>query len=159
MIAKVFTKSNKVSLLLFAFLLWGGASELMAQKGPVNTKRGVAIQGYDAVSYFQGKASEGDARWSSKWEGNTYRFSSAENKALFEANPQKYLPQYGGFCAYAMAVKGDKVAINPKTFEIRDGKLYLFYNKWINNTFESWQEEGPEKLVVQADKNWKAHLK
>ncbi len=159
MIAQVFTKQNR-ALYFFLSLLFGlGTFNLQAQKGPVNAKRGLAVQGYDVVSYFNGKAQKGTSDYTVKWEGNTYQFTSSEHRDTFEANPEKFLPQYGGYCAYAMAVKGNKVSVNPETFEIRNGKLYLFYNKWINNTLESWLEEGPEKLVGQADKNWKSHLK
>jgi YHS domain-containing protein len=64
-------------------------------------------------------------------QGVTYYFSSAENKALFKANPAKYEPEYGGWCAYAMGKNGEKVNIDPATFKIMNGKLYLFYNKYF----------------------------
>jgi beta-xylosidase len=64
------------------------------------------------------------------------------------------VPQYGGYCAFAMAIKWEKVSIDPETFEIRDGKLYLFYNSWGTNTFTSWIKEGPAQLILKADKNW-----
>ena len=65
-----------------------------------------------------------------------------------------YVPQYGGWCAYALGAKAKKVSIDPETYEIRDGKLYLFYNAFFNNTLESWLEEGPKELQKKADKNW-----
>ena len=64
------------------------------------------------------------------------------------------MPQYGGWCAYAMADKGEKVSINPKTFEIRDGKLYLFYNSWGTNTLDLWKKENVKGLQKKADQNW-----
>ena len=72
----------------------------------------------------------------------------------FKSAPNKYIPAYGGYCAYALGAKGERVAINPETFEIRDGKLYLFYNSWGINTFKMWQEGGAEQLKAKADKNW-----
>lgn len=119
-----------------------------------NSNNGVAAKGYDVVAYFSNKAVKGKSEFQAKHDGLTYKFSTARNKELFEKNPEKYVPQYGGWCAYAMGTSGDKVDINPETYEIRDGKLYLFYNKFFTNTLESWLEENPDKLVKQADKNW-----
>ena len=73
---------------------------------------------------------------------------------MFLKNPSKYEPQYGGWCAYAMGSAGEKVEINPETFKIIDGKLYLFYNAYFNNTLKSWNKE-ETKLKSQADTNWK----
>jgi len=84
-----------------------------------------------------------------------FKFSNAENKITFENDPKKYIPQYGGWCAYAMGVSGDKVNVDPETFETRDGKLYLFYNAFRTNTLNKWTEEGPEQLRKKADENWK----
>ena len=126
---------------------------VQAQK-PVNTLMGVAVKGYDVVSYFDQKAKRGSQNFEHKHEGTTYYFSSAANKEKFIANPQKFLPQYGGFCAYAMGKTGDQVDINPNTFEIRDGKLYLFYNSLFNNTLKSWIKEKPSSLIPVANKNW-----
>ena len=156
MIAKVFTPPDRVFFLFLSLLAYSG---IVAQSGPVNSKKGLALQGYDAVSYFQEKPLKGSSEISTEFEGHRYLFSSAENKSLFEANPKKYLPQYGGYCAYAMALKGSKVPINPTTYEIRGDKLYLFYNKGKNNTLEFWLKQGPQELVSQADDHWKAHLK
>ena len=69
------------------------------------------------------------------------------------------MPQYGGYCAYAVAIKGEKIGVNPKTFQIIDDKLYLFYNKWGVNTLENWNDEGVEKLQVQANENWEKIVK
>ena len=92
---------------------------------------------------------------STEYDGVKFYFSSQENLKAFKENPTKYVPQYGGFCAYAMGVKGSKVPVNPETFEIRDGKLYLFYNRGSTNTLSLWTKEGAEQLKVKADKNWK----
>jgi YHS domain-containing protein len=120
-----------------------------------NTKRGFVAEGYDVVSYFNQKAEKGNKNFTAEFDGAKFKFFSKENLTIFKENPKKYIPQYGGFCAYAIGVKGEKVDIDPKTFEIREGKLYLFYNSWGTNTFELWQKEGAVKLQKQADKNWK----
>ncbi len=121
-----------------------------------NIQKGYVAEGYDVVAYFDGTAIEGNDRFTSLYEDAKYKFSSKENLETFKKNPDKYIPQYGGWCAYAMAINGDKVSINPETFEIRDGKLYLFYNKAFTNTLKSWLEENPANLVKKADKNWSA---
>ncbi|MEX0360983.1 MAG: YHS domain-containing (seleno)protein, partial [Allomuricauda sp.] len=77
-----------------------------------------------------------------------------ENLNVFKADPDKFVPQYGGYCAYAVAVSGKRVNVNPETFEIRDDKLYLFYNSGNTNTLELWLKESPEKLRTKADQNW-----
>jgi hypothetical protein len=119
-----------------------------------NTKKDFVANGYDVVSYFNNKAEKGDEKFSTTFDTVKFKFSTKENLDLFKENPKKYVPQYGGYCAYAIGKTGEKVKINPETFEIRDGKLYLFYNSWGTNTLELWQEEGAEKLQKQADKNW-----
>jgi YHS domain-containing protein len=117
-------------------------------------KSGLAIQGYDPVAYFTGhKAIEGKKEISIYYNGVTYRFSTVKNRDLFKANPVKYEPQYGGWCAYAMGAKGEKVAIDPETFKVLDGKLYLFYNKLFNNTLPKWNED-EINLKNNADRSW-----
>ncbi|MGC6431819.1 MAG: YHS domain-containing (seleno)protein, partial [Jejuia sp.] len=98
----------------------------LTQSLDINTKKGYAAHGYDVVAYFNNEAIEGDKNHSAIFEGVTYKFSSEANLNTFIENPVKYIPQYGGYCAYAVALKSDKVSINPKTFLIVDGKLYLF---------------------------------
>ena len=120
-----------------------------------NTKQGFVAEGYDVVSYFNNKAEKGNKEFTAEFDGVKFKFSSKDNLEIFKKSPKKYIPQYGGYCAYAVGVKAERVAINPKTFEIRDGKLYLFYDSWGTNTLELWQKEGAEKLQKQADKNWK----
>lgn len=120
-----------------------------------NLENKVAILGYDPVAYFnQGKAVKGKKEVSASYQGVIYKFSSNENKDAFLKNPSKYEPQYGGWCAYAMGSAGEKVEINPETFKIIDGKLYLYYNAYFNNTLKSWnKDEG--NLKSKADNNWK----
>lgn len=124
-----------------------------------NTKKGFAAEGYDVVAYFDNEAIEGDKAFSTVHGGVNYKFGSAANLEKFKQAPEMYLPQYGGYCAYAVGKTGKKVAVNPKTFEIRNGKLYLFYNAGKNNTLEFWLRESPDELVKKADANWKKIIK
>jgi hypothetical protein len=71
----------------------------------------------------------------------------------FKANPEKYKPAYGGWCAYAMGENGEKVKVDPETYKIVDGKLYLFYNFWTTNTLDDWNKN-EKKLKEAADRNW-----
>jgi YHS domain-containing protein len=124
-----------------------------------NLEKGIALGGYDPVSYFTiKKATVGSPTISAKYQGVIYHFSSEANKKEFLMNPSKYEPEYGGWCAYAMGDNGSKVEINPKTFKIMDGKLYLFYNAYFNNTLTTWNKD-EKKLKANADKNWSNTIK
>ena len=119
-----------------------------------NLEKNVAIQGYDPVAYFkQGKAVKGKKEITASYEGVVYYFSMPVNKEYFLKNPSKFEPQYGGWCAYAMGDSNEKVSINPETFKISNGKLYLFYNAFFNNTLKSWNKE-ESRLMMKADVNW-----
>ena len=120
-----------------------------------NTKKGYVVKGYDVVSYFENKAEEGNKAYTTTYDGAKFKFTSQSHLDTFKANPKQYLPEYGGYCAYAIAEKGKKVSVDPETFEIRDGKLYLFYNSWGNNTLESWLKKDVKALVIKADQSWK----
>jgi hypothetical protein len=133
-------------------LLLSSSTTFFAQN--YNTKQGFVAEGYDVVSYFNNKAEKGNKEFTTEFDEVKFKFSSKKNLEIFKKSPKKYIPQYGGYCAYALGVKAEKVAVNPKTFEIRDGKLYLFYDSWGINTFELWKKEGAEKLQKQANKNW-----
>lgn len=125
-----------------------------AQKPEYNVKKGYVAEGYDVVSYFQGGPLEGDSKYSLTYDGVQFKFANEENMKAFKMEPTRYVPQYGGWCAYAVAENNSKVGINPESYEIRDGKLYLFYNAFFTNTLESWLEAGPEELRDKADENW-----
>ncbi|MBA2746262.1 MAG: YHS domain-containing protein [Flavisolibacter sp.] len=123
------------------------------------TASSLAIQGYDPVAYFlQGKAVEGSKSNAVVYEGLTYYFSSAQNKEAFKAAPAKYEPQNGGWCAYAMGAKGEKVSVDPKTYKIVNEKLYLFYNKYFTNTLKSWNKD-EVSLRAKADASWTKFFK
>lgn len=131
------------------------SSILFAQSSKnINQQNGVANYGYDVVSYFSGNPQQGSAKTAVKYQGTDYYFANYENKAKFQKEPGKYLPQYGGYCAFAMGDYGKKVDVNPKTYKITDGKLYLFYNKLLTNTLTSWNKD-EKNLTIKADKNWK----
>ena len=109
-----------------------------------------AIEGYDVVSYFvDNKAVKGDSRLSYKFQGAEWHFSSKKNLKAFIASPRKYTPQYGGYCAYAVA-KGQKARVNPKAFEVYKGKLYLNYSTGI---LKRWKED-KDSNIKEANKNW-----
>jgi YHS domain-containing protein len=123
--------------------------------GHLNTKLNVAMEGYDPVSYFtNGQAVKGNKNFAVKSNGIVYICSSRENLELFKQSPEKYKPQYGGWCAYAMGAKGTKVEVDPETFKIIQGKLFLFYNKGFTNTRSLWNKDEPA-LKTKADLNWK----
>ena len=119
-----------------------------------NVENKVGIQGYDPVAYFkQGKAVKGKKELAASYQGIVYYFANETDKAAFLKNPTAYEPQYGGWCAFAMGDYGEKVEVDPETFKILDGKLYLFYNKFLNNTLKSWNKN-ETKLKKNADANW-----
>ncbi len=136
--------------LLFSFFIIIAS----AQQIDYNTKKSFVAEGYDVTEYFNNKAIKGDSKIIATHDNVKYAFATQDNLNKFKSNPDKFIPQYGGYCAYAVAVNNDKVDINPKTFEIRDSKLYLFYNSWGVNTLEKWSAENPKQLQAKADANW-----
>jgi YHS domain-containing protein len=132
-----------------------GQDGAQLRKSQFNLDNGIAISGHDPVAYFkENKAIKGKKELAVFHQGITYYFSSSENKEEFKKDPSKYEPQYGGWCAYAMGKDGSKVEIDPGTFKIIDGKLYLYYNKFFNNTLKSWNKD-ESNLKTKADVNWK----
>ena len=119
---------------------------------PVNKSLlgGVAIDGYDPVAYFvDGKPVEGSKQWSHDWNGATWRFASAAHRDLFAEAPEKYAPQYGGYCAWAVG-HGYTAGIEPEAWTIHDGKLYLNYELEIR---EKWMQD-ITAWVAAGDENW-----
>ena len=109
-----------------------------------------AIRGYDTVAYFtENKAVKGIKEHVYEYKGVKWLVASAENKELFIANPEKYEPQYGGYCAYAVS-KGGTASVEPDQFTVHNGKLYLNYNASIN---EKWLQD-KDGFIAKADQNW-----
>ncbi len=125
-----------------------------AAEPPVFQDGGVAIRGYDPVAYFtRGKPVAGSAKHTLRWKGAVWRFASAKHLAMFKADPAKYAPQYGGYCAYAVS-RNYTAKIEPDAWTIHKGKLYLNYNKFIR---AAWEREKPAN-IVKGDRNWPAVL-
>ena len=115
---------------------------------------GRAIGGYDPVAYFtEGKPVEGSGDYTAKWKGADWRFASAANRDMFVAAPEKYAPQYGGYCAYAVA-QNSTAKIDPTAWAIVNGKLYLNYSPDIQKTWIA----NRDAFIVAADKNWPSVL-
>lgn len=133
----------------FAFLAAAGAA--LAEE-PVNRSLlgRVAIKGTDTVAYFtEGRAVKGLKKFEAEWNGAVWRFASAENRDLFTAAPEKYAPQYGGYCAWAVS-QGYTAGIDPEAWKIVDGKLYLNYSREVQKT---WEKDIPGNIRL-ADQNY-----
>jgi YHS domain-containing protein len=105
-------------------------SEDPIETGTFNNK---AIYGYDTVAYFtQGKPVKGEDKITSEWRGATWHFSSAEHKAMFDEAPEKFAPQYGGYCSYAMS-RGKFVGVDEEAFTVLNGKLYVNLQVKLNH--------------------------
>jgi YHS domain-containing protein len=127
-----------------------------ADKAPIWTNFGsnVAIRGYDPVAYFTaGRPTEGSANFKATYQGAEFQFASAANRAAFVANPARYAPQFGGYCAWAVS-QGYTAGIDPTAWAIVDGKLYLNYNRTIQNR---WQGDRAN-LIVAGNRNWPSVL-
>lgn len=150
-------KTNLLTLSFLFLSLIAFAQTDDARKKNFNIKKNVAIEGYDPVSYFDNEPAEGKSQFSFTHRGVTYWFSSQANLNKFKQSPEKYEPAYGGWCAYAMGETGEKVKIDPETFKVLDGKLYLFYNFWGTNTLKDWNKN-EKTLKTKGDQNWKKLL-
>ena len=143
------TKMGLTRAIALPFLL---ATVLLAQTAPAiyTTKAKFALSGYDAVSYFKdGKPVAGKPEFSYKWMDATWRFSSAENRDAFKAEPEKYAPQYGGYCAFGTS-QGHLVPGDPQAWKVVDDKLYLNYNKDVQ---KFWLQDIPGN-IQKADENY-----
>lgn len=137
---------KKLIFLLFLF----SSSVFAADAIYTPWNNNLAIRGYDTVAYFtQNAAIKGKKAHSTTWQDATWRFSSSENLALFKADPEKYAPQYGGYCAYAVA-NNSLASIEPEQFTIFNGKLYLNYNADVQ---QKWLAKR-DAFIELADKKW-----
>ncbi|MBL8524640.1 MAG: YHS domain-containing protein [Betaproteobacteria bacterium] len=120
--------------------------------GEFNEVDGVAIRGYDPVAYVtENRAERGSQSFAGAYKGSTFHFKSAANRDLFLANPEKYAPQYSGYCAFGVS-RGYKAGISPEAFSVIEGKLYLNYNSEVKAT---WTKDVPG-YVARADEKWPA---
>jgi YHS domain-containing protein len=119
-----------------------------------NLKNGIAAQGYDVTSFFEGKPKKGNKNFTSNYNNATYLFASISDKEIFKASPEVFLPQYGGFCAIAMS-EGAEANPNPKSWEVREGKLYFFTRMLfgIIDAKRQWIKDPITKRDL-ADKEW-----
>ena len=140
-------------LVLAAAALFAHAAA--ADKPAIFADQNGAIRGYDPVAYFtQGAPVKGAKEFRHDWRGATWHFASSANRDRFAADPQQYAPQYGGYCAYGVAL-GSAPPIDPAAWSIVDGRLYLNFNL---PTRATWEKDIPG-YVRKADANWPAVLK
>lgn len=134
---------------MIASLTWANAAWAFR---PVSVNHdNVALSGYDTVAYFvEGRAVKGSPAFNSEWNGAVWWFSTQTNLRLFEEKPQKYVPAFGGYCAFAMS-DGEAVVCDPEAYMIKDGKLYVMKNK---DLLRIWQKD-PDGYLAKAKKNWK----
>lgn len=147
-----------IEKMIMTLLVIAGVNGVYAQH--VNTDENkLANKGYDVVNYFTtNTAKQGSIEFSTTNKSTTYYFVNAENLKSFKANPSNYLPQFDGYCSFAVAKMNKKVPVNPETFRIDDGKLYLFYNDFWEgkpfNTIVPWLNNEKEMEKIAAT-NWK----
>jgi YHS domain-containing protein len=137
---------------LLLVLAASGFATAAAAGGVVNSSflGSVAIEGTDPVAYFtEGKPVAGSSEFEHDWMGATWRFASAKNRDLFAADPEKYAPQYGGYCAWAVS-QGYTAKIDPEAWSIVDDKLYLNYSKDVQT---QWSQDIPGN-ITKGDANW-----
>ena len=150
-IARKFIAGSAVIIGLSAAGIANAGTETNVSSGLTTKGPGLAVHGYDVVAYFEnGQPEVGRAKYSTVYNGATYRFSSEETLDTFEDEPEKYVPQYGGYCAYGVAV-GAKFDGDPRLWRIVDGKLYLNLNEDIQ---ETWEKDVPG-YINKGDRNWK----
>ena len=123
---------------------------LASVAGEFNESNGVAIKGYDPVAFFkENKPVRGKDDLRFEYKGSTFVFANADNRAAFAADPEKYAPQYGGYCAFGTA-RGYKADIDPSTFTVIDGRLYLNYNTQVQR---EWAAD-TNRFIRQANERW-----
>ena len=147
-------KTIRVVLTAITLLI---ATSLMAQvdKKAYNVDDSkIALQGYSSVSYLDlNLAQRGVKEFKTEYQGVLYYFTNAEQKAKFDKNPKKYMPQYGGYCAFGVYA-GAKFRVDPNKFLVSNGKLYLFLNNVELDAKQLWLAENESALVKKANGNW-----
>ncbi len=152
-------KVIKSFLVLFAIstsLLFAAPTAHAAKEIYTSTFSKKALSGYDTVAYFtQGKPVKGTDNFKTEYKGAEWLFSSQANLDAFKANPEKYAPQYGGYCAYAVGKYNDLVSADPEAWKIVNGKLYLNYDKDIQAEWAANQSE----YITKGNANWPGLIK
>lgn len=147
-----------LKIILVALMVTLTTSVTWAQDKKANNidNSNIALNGYSPVSYLDlGLAQKGDKQFKSEHNKVAYYFTSAKQKSVFDKNPQKYLPQYGGFCAFGVYA-GAKFRVDPNKFIVKNGKYYLFLYNLELDAQQLWLAENNHNgLVTAADKNWK----
>ena len=134
-------------ILIFALLLLIGFGGIATGQSPMGD---LAIKGYDTVAYFKaGKALKGNESFTVQWHNLTWYFQTSENRDLFKSSPEKYAPQYDGYCAWALT-EARKAVTDPEVWKIVDGKLYLNCSQ---EAYEKWSRDIPGN-IKKADRNW-----
>lgn len=142
----------KKAVMLLIIIFFGITGALKAQNKEIFQTEDGAIKGYDVVAYFKNnKAVKGNQKYNYEWNGAKWYFSSKENMKTFKDSPEKYIPQYGGYCAFGYA-QGHASPTEPDVFSVIDGKLYLNYNQKVQ---QMWNKDIPG-FIGKADKNYKA---
>lgn len=140
----------RIAALALTFTLPFAAAQARSPEIFTGIVKATAVGGYDAVAYFTaGKAVAGRSDITYEWKGVTWRFASEQNREAFRQNPEKYAPQYGGHCAWAVS-QGYTAKGDPNVWKIVDGKLYLNYNASVQ---KNWERDIPGN-VAKADRNW-----
>lgn len=143
-----------VSMVVLAVALLGVRAAPAGAAEPIYTKDGLALSGFDAVAYFtESRAVKGDPRFEHEWHGVRWQFVSAAHRDAFAGSPEKYAPQYGGYCAYAVS-RNHTAPTDPQAWKVVDGKLYLNFDK---NVRSLWEKELPD-AIARADRNWPGAL-
>lgn len=131
-----------------------GALTVFAQEYNIDDSK-IALNGYSPVSYLDLElAQRGSKEYVSEIDGVKYFFTSSEQKKSFDANPNKYQPQFGGWCATGVAINA-KFRVDPNKFVVKDGKYYLFLNSIEVDALQVWNENGHDQMVKNANNNWK----
>lgn len=115
---------------------------------------GVAIEGYSPVSYFEGRAERGNPRFAVEHDGVTYHLTDAKQAQVFRRSPERYVPAFGGWCAFGMA-ESDKFPVDPTNFLIVQDRIFLFLRNEGIDARELWKKGEPEDLLAKAVAHWK----
>jgi YHS domain-containing protein len=149
---KSLNRSTQAMLIVVTTLALATAATTASAADPINTTTfgNLAVKGFDAVAYFtEGEAVKGSKKHSMEWMGATWRFATAANLEAFAAEPERYAPQYGGYCAWAVS-QGQTAGIDPQAWSIVGGKLYLNYSHEIK---AQWEQD-IDGNIAAADASW-----